>query len=44
MPMLLGSATFLCTLLSMMLGQITIGVEPLGVLLASVVVMSLQRE
>jgi hypothetical protein len=44
MPMLLGSATVLCTLLSMMLGQITLGVEALGVLLAAVVLMSLQRE
>ena len=44
MPMLLGSTTFVCTLLSMMLGQITMGVEALGVLLAAVVLMSLQRE
>ena len=44
MPMLLGSSTFVCTLLSMMLGQITMGVEAIGVLLAAVVLMSLQRE
>lgn len=44
MPMLLGSATMACTLLSMMLGQITAGMEALGVLLAALVLMSLQRE
>ena len=44
MPLLLGSTTFVCTLLSMMLGQITIGVEAFGVLLAAGVLMSLQRE
>ena len=32
------------TLLSMMLGQITMGTEALGVLLAAIVLMSLQRE
>lgn len=44
MPMLIGSATVLCTLLSMMLGQITMGMETLGVLLAALVLMSVQRE
>jgi hypothetical protein len=44
MPMLLGSTTMACTLFSMMLGQVTPGMEALGVLLASLVLMSLQRE
>jgi hypothetical protein len=44
MPMLIGSTTVVCTLLSMMLGQITVGIEALGVLLAAGVLMSLQRE
>jgi hypothetical protein len=44
MPMLIGSATVLCVLLSMMLGQISVGMESLGVLLAAFVLMSLQRE
>jgi len=44
MPMLIGSTTMVCTLLSIMLGQITMGVEALGVLLAAAVLMSLQRE
>jgi len=44
MPMLIGSTTMVCTVLSMMLGQITVGMEALGVLLASAVLMSLQRE
>ena len=44
MPMLLGSTTMVCTLFSMMLGQITLGMEALGVLLAALVLMSLQRE
>jgi hypothetical protein len=44
MPMLIGSTTVACTLLSMMFGQITAGVETLGVLLAAFVLMSLQRE
>lgn len=44
MPMLLGSTTMLCTLLSMVLGQITLGMEAIGVLLASLVLMSLQRQ
>jgi hypothetical protein len=44
MPMLIGAATAACTLVSMMLGQITIGAEAVGVLLAAAVLMSLQRE
>lgn len=44
MPMLIGAATVTCTLVSMMLGQITVGMEALGVLLAAGVLMSLQRE
>lgn len=44
MPMLIGSTTMACTLLSMMLGQIAVGMEALGVLLAAGVLMSLQRE
>lgn len=44
MPMLLGSTTMACTLLSMMLGQIAVGMEAIGVLLAAIVLMSLQRE
>ncbi|HEX3862680.1 MAG TPA: hypothetical protein VHY35_13390 [Stellaceae bacterium] len=44
MPMLLGSTTAVCTLLCLALGQIALGVEALGVLLGSAVLMSLQRE
>ena len=44
MPLLLGCATIACTLLSLMLGQITMGTEALGVLLAAFVLMSVQRE
>ena len=44
MPMLIGSTTMVCTLLSMMLGQIAAGMEAIGVLLAAMVLMSLQRE
>ncbi len=44
MPMLIGSTTVVCTLLSMMLGQITMGMEALGVLLAALVLISLQPE
>jgi len=44
MPLLIGSTTFACTLLSMALGQITVGMEAMGVMLASLVLMSLQRE
>jgi hypothetical protein len=44
MPMLLGAATVACTLVSLILGQIALGTETLGVLLAAGVLMSLQRE
>src|SRR4030088_697717 len=44
MPLLIGSTTLACTLLSMALGQIAIGMEGVGVVLASLVLMSLQRE
>jgi len=44
MPILLRSTTVICTLLSMMLGQITMGMEAIGVLLAALVLMSVQRE
>jgi hypothetical protein len=44
MPMLLGSTTVICTLISMMLGQINMGMETIGVLLAAGVLMSVQRE
>ena len=44
MPMLIGATTVACTLLSMILGQIALGMETLGVLLAAAVLMSLQRE
>jgi hypothetical protein len=44
MPMLIGSTVVVCTLLSMVLGQIAIGMEAIGVLLAAFVLMSVQRE
>ncbi len=44
MPMLIGSTTVACTLLSMMLGQIAMGMEAIGVVLAALVLMSVQRE
>jgi hypothetical protein len=44
MPMLLGSTIVVCTLLSMMLGQIAVGTEAIGVLLAALVLMTVQRE
>jgi len=44
MPLLLGSATIFCTLLGLILGQVALGMESLGVLLAAAVLMSLQRE
>jgi len=44
MPLLIGSATLGCTLLSMALGQVGAGLPAFGVLLASVLVMTLQRE
>ena len=44
MPMLLGSTMVVCTLLSMLLGEVTMGMQAIGVLLASLVLMSVQRE
>ena len=44
MPLLIGAATFTVTLLSMASGQISTGFEALGVLLASVVLMTLREE
>jgi hypothetical protein len=44
MPLLIGAATFAVTLLSMASGQINAGFEALGVLLASVVLMTLREE
>lgn len=44
MPLLIGSTTVACTLFSMLFGQITIGMESLGVLLAAVVLMSVKRQ
>ena len=44
MPMLLGSTIVVCTLISMMLGQIALGMEAIGVLLAAFVLMSVQHE
>jgi hypothetical protein len=44
MPLLLGSTTLACTLFSMLLGQVALGMESIGVLLASLVLMSLQPE
>jgi hypothetical protein len=44
MPLLLGAATVVSTLLSISLGQVAMGTEALGVLLAALVLMSLQRE
>ena len=44
MPMLIGSATLVATLLSMAFGQIHAGVEAIGVLLAAVVLMTLRTE
>ena len=44
MPLLLGSTTLACMLFSMLLGQVALGMESLGVLLATLVLMSLQPE
>jgi len=44
MPLLIGAATAATTLLSMALGQISTGLEAFGVLLAAIVVMTLQLE
>jgi hypothetical protein len=43
MPLLIGSATFAATLLSMAFGQINTGFEAFGVLLAAVVLMTLRE-
>jgi hypothetical protein len=44
MPLLIGSATIAITLVSMAFGQIETGVETFGVLLAALVLMTLQEE
>jgi len=44
MPMLLGSTTLVCTLLSMALGEVAMGLQVPGEALGALVVMSLQRE
>jgi len=44
MPMLIGSTVVVCTLFSMMLGQIAMSMEAIGVLLAALVLMTVQRE
>jgi hypothetical protein len=44
MPMLIGSTIVVCTLLSMVLGQIAMSMEAIGVLLAALVLMTVQRE
>ena len=44
MPMLIGSTIVVCTVFSMMLGQIAMSMEAIGVLLAAAVLMSVQRE
>jgi hypothetical protein len=44
MPMLIGAATAATTLLSMTLGQINTGFEAFGVLLASIVLMTIRQE
>ena len=44
MPMLIGAVTAAATLLSMALGQISTGFEAFGVLLASIVLMSIRQE
>jgi hypothetical protein len=44
MPLLIGAATLVSTIFSISLGQVAMGTEALGVMLAALVVMSLQRE
>lgn len=44
MPFLLGAATAAVTLLGMAVGQIDLGLEACGVLLASAVLMTLRIE
>jgi hypothetical protein len=43
MPFLIGAATAATTLLSIAFGQIAVGFEPLGVLLAAAVLMTWQE-
>ncbi len=43
MPFLIGAATLATTLLAMACGQIDTGFEALGVVLAALVVMTLER-
>ena len=44
MPLLIGTATLAATLLSMAFGQISVGFEAFGALLAAVVLMTLREE
>ncbi len=44
MPMLLGSAIVACTFLSVLAGQVAVGMEAFGVVVAGLVLMSVQRE
>ena len=44
MPLLIGAATAATTLLSMAFGQISTDFEAFGVLLASIVLMTLQEQ
>ena len=44
MPMLIGSTTLLCTILSVALGQITMGMEAFGAIHDRSVLMSVKRE
>ena len=44
MPMLLGATTLVCTLAMMAIGQIAMGTEAIGVMLAAAVLMSVERE
>jgi hypothetical protein len=44
MPLLIGSATLVTTLLSMAFGQINTGFQAFGVLLAAVVLMTVRAD
>jgi hypothetical protein len=44
MPLVIGAATVATTLVSMALGQINVGFEAFGVLLAAAVLMTLRQE
>lgn len=44
MPLLLGAATVACTIVGMLAGQVAVGMEALGVVVAGLVLMSVQRE